>query len=363
MSKTGQGQRYGDEATLIEELAEGKLQGKPGVGLVVGVIRGSHQNIYTLGHSGNPRRKRLDEHSIFEIGSLTKLITGILLAKLVQRHLLRLRDCLAHLLPASVKLRGRVGAITLHNLAVHRSGLPCIPKRIARLSGENPYARYTTDDLYRYLSAHRLRHAPGSRHLYSNLGFGVLGHLLALRLETSYEQAVLQEVCQPLGLNDTGIVVPAAKRQRFTQGHDADGHPVSSWDLPAVEGAGALRSTVSDMLTFLAANMGLADTPLAAAIALAHKSRAKTRQRGLFSTLGWYVRKRRPAMGNAAATGAHEVFYHYGRTGGCSSFAGFGKEQQVGVVALTNSHLDSGLAATGQELLARLLGTIGPCRS
>jgi D-alanyl-D-alanine-carboxypeptidase/D-alanyl-D-alanine-endopeptidase len=191
----------------------------------------------------------------------------------------------------------------------------------------NPYAWFSVDDLYAGLPATRLRRGPGGRPRYSNLGYGLLGHALALRAGRGYEQLVQERICRPLGLEDTGVAVPAAARHRFAQGHNRRDRPVPHWDLPALAGAGALRSTVADLLRFLRLQLGEGEPGLARAAALTHVPRA--RHRGVAVGLGW---TRLPLLGTE-----HELLFQDGGTGGFRSFAGLVPATHTAVVVLSNS--------------------------
>src|SRR5207302_6310629 len=98
---------------------------------------------------------------------------------------------------------------------------------------------------------YKLRQPIGWRRQYSNLGMGLLGHVLALAAHQEYQAALKERVCEPLGLRDTTVALTAAQRERFIQGHSALGQRVSSWDMSSLVGAGGLRSTARELLRFL----------------------------------------------------------------------------------------------------------------
>lgn len=240
-----------------------------------------------------------------------------------------LEDPVQGYLPAGVALPARGRPITLADLATHTAGLPRLPHGFFPRSlrhRHNPYAWFTVDDLYGGLASTRLRREPGGRPLYSNLGYGLLGHVLAVRAGLSYEQLVEERICGPLGLGDTCVSVSAAALARFAQGHDRRGRPVQHWDLPVLAGAGALRSTVADLLAFLRLQLGHGDPALVRAAALTQAPRSHFR--GVALGLGW---TRLPLRGSD-----REVLFHNGATGGFRSFAGFVPAAATAVAVLSN---------------------------
>jgi CubicO group peptidase (beta-lactamase class C family) len=162
---------------------------------------------------------------------------------------------------------------------------------------------------------------------YSNYGAGLLGHVLARRAGKPYEELVAERVTRALGMTDTAVDVPAEKLERFAQGHNRRGRRVPHWEIPALAGAGALRSTVSDLLRFLEAQLGAAPSGLADAIRVTHEPRA--RRGPLEVGLGWM---RLPEPGRRGT-----LVWHDGGTGGFRSVAGFVAESRTCVVALASS--------------------------
>ena len=174
---------------------------------------------------------------MFELGSITKVFTALLLTEMVTRGEVALDDPVSKYLPGSVKMPARNGKqITFLDLATYTSGLPRLPDGIPSV-GDNPYAAYTVEQLYAFLSNHTLRFDPGTHYEYANLGFGLLGHVLALRANTSYEDLVVSRVCAPLGLEDTRISLTASMRERLAQGHLSNLNATPNWDVPTLAGA------------------------------------------------------------------------------------------------------------------------------
>jgi CubicO group peptidase (beta-lactamase class C family) len=166
-----------------------------------------------------------------------------------------------------------------------------------------------------------------------------------MRAGRDYEQLVQERICRPLELEDTRVAVPAAAYERFAQGHSRRGRPVPHWDLPVLAGAGALRSTVADLLAFLRLQLGEGQPPLVRAAALTHATRSRHRG-GLAVGLGW---TRLPLLGTE-----HELLFHNGGTGGFRSFAGFVPATHTAVVVLSNSARS--VDALGFRILERIDG-------
>src|ERR1700683_5398559 len=222
------------------------------VGIVVGVLGPEGRRIIAYGHLEKGDARPLDGDTIFEIGSATKVFTSLLLADMVQRGQVSLDDPVAKYLPPGAKMPERNGrSITLVDLATHTSGLPRMPTNFSPKDPTNPYADYSAELLYQFLSTYQLTRDIGSQYEYSNLGGGLLGHVLARRAGVDYETLVRSRICEPLGMKSTAITLSADMKARFAIGHDQSLDPVAYWDLPTLAGAGALRSTENDLLTFL----------------------------------------------------------------------------------------------------------------
>lgn len=246
---------------LIAPIANPFVKPKTNSGFVIGVLRDGERFVQGFGRLSEESNVPGDESTLFEIGSISKVFTGNLLALLVRDHKVRFNDPVRKHLPDSFAMPGAGGdTITLLHLATHTSGLPRLPANLSPLfskgfDSENPYAHYTLDDLKYFLGKHRLRRQPGAKYEYSNLGMGLLGNVLADRFGTDYETAVREQICKPLGLRDTTITLADDQKSRLAPGHTASGKPTPNWDLPTLAGAGALRSNVGDMLTYLEANL------------------------------------------------------------------------------------------------------------
>ena len=317
---------------------------KQGDAIVVGVIDAGGRRVIAYGGA--------DGDTLFEIGSATKVFTSLLLADAVQRGEVALTDPVSKFLPAEVKVPERGGRkITLADLATHTSGLPRLPSNLAPKDPSNPYADYTVQQLYDFLSHYELPRDIGAQYDYSNLGVGLLGHALALRANTSYEDLARTRILGPLKMKSTAITLSEAMKKRLVAGHDPTGGIVKNWDIPTLAGAGALRSSANDLLEFLAAELGFTKSPLAAAMSAQLATRRPIGAPAMEIALGWHVLK--------TPSGA-EIVWHNGGTGGYRSFIGFDPKKRAGVVVLSNRSTMAGVDDIGRHLLDPFLPLLEP---
>lgn len=319
-------------AFLSPRVAAFPDSGKHGTGIVVGLLDGSGaRRIVTAG---------VDSTGVFEIGSITKVFTTSILEDMVERGEVKLDDPVAKYLPRSVRVPARgERQITLLDLATQSSGLPRMPANFSPRDSLNPFADYSVQQMYEFLSGYQLTRDIGAEYEYSNLGMGLLGHALALKAGMGYEELVRRRILTPLGMTQTVITLTPAMRAKLAPGHSAEGSAVPNWDLPTLAGAGALRSNASDMLTFLKANIDSMATPLSRTLKHAQAERRETNVPALKIGLGWHI----------LARPAGNVVWHNGGTGGYRTFIGFDPARRLGVVVLSN--LDASVDDIGFHLL------------
>lgn len=330
-----------DDAAIRKILAERIDIQASGVGIVVGVVDASGRRVVSHGSRIKGQAAPIDARTMFEIGSMTKVFTSLLLTQAVRRGEVALDDPAAKYLPPEVKVPSRNGRqITLVDLATHTSGLPSLMPGFSPTDQENPYADYTVDQLYKALSSYELTRDVGSAYAYSNTAVGLLGHILARRVGTDYASLVKARISEPLGLRNTTVTLSPEQRARLAQPYTGALAPTKGWDIPTLAGAGALRSDAEDVMTFLSAAMGLSPTPLKPAFDDMLKVR-RPAQGKMEIALGWHLLKRNGA----------EVAWHNGGTGGYRTFMGYDPARQVGVVVLTNAATQRGGDDIGFHLL------------
>ncbi len=305
-----------------------RIENRKSVGIVIGFIDARGKREYF--NSGTTRLggdKPVNEFSIYEIGSISKVFTCITFADMVLNDELKLDDLAEKYLPESVKLPSRnKNKISLEHLATHTSALARMPTNFHPADPGNPYADYTVEDMYEFLSGYKLKRDIGEKYEYSNLGMGLLGHILSLKAGTEYEQLITKRICDVLGMKSTVITFTSKLKERLAIGHNSAGE-VPNWDIPTLAGAGAIRSTAEDMLTFLAANIG-GNSKLSEAIEMTHKVRVSASETMKIG-LGWHIRDNKKT----------QIIWHNGGTGGYRTFCGFIKDKKIGVVVLSNMNV------------------------
>ncbi len=282
------------------------------------------------------------ERSVFEIGSVTKTFTALLLADLARGGVVGLDDPVGKHLPVAPPMRGR--PITLADLATHHSGLPRLPAGLARETftarRHDPYAHLDEATLAQAVRRTAPKRAPGERFGYSNLGAGLLGWALARAAQTTYPALVAQRITGPMRLADTAIELAAPAGARVATPHGWWGREAAPWHLAALAGAGGLRSSAADLLDYLAVFTDAARGPLAEAAALTRAPRHDVGR--LRVGLGWMIA---PGGGSGSGGGAggrgglrlaEDLLFHDGGTGGYRSFVAVAPASGVRVVVLTN---------------------------
>jgi CubicO group peptidase (beta-lactamase class C family) len=306
-------------------------------GVAVGVGRGEVAVTLGRGRVGAGRPSEPGPETIFEIGSITKTFTATLLALLAEDGVVGVDEPVNDLLPVGARLDSRGPRVTLQDLATHTSGLPRLPdgwRRRALRHRADPYAHFTSSDLDDAIARARPKHRRRVR--YSNFGAGLLAFALELRSGLDYAALVEQRICAPLGLPDTRVSVPDADQWRFADGHDGRARPVPHWEMQVLTGAGALRSTVTDLMTFLQAQCSADDSSTGSPGDISLRRAIRRTQVPLHSRAGV-----RQGLGWSILMNGHDsdtrLLMHNGGTGGFSSYCACVPQQGLRVVVLANS--------------------------
>ena len=292
--------------------------------IVIAVIDGKESAVYGFGsvHAGKNAKPGAD--TVYQIGSVTKTMTALLLADAVVEGKVKLDEPVAALLPAYTVPAFDGKQISLLDLATHYSALPRLPDNFAPKDPANPYAEYSEAKQRQFLAACRLPHAPGTAFDYSNIGYAVLGTALAAQAGTSYEALLQKRIAAPLGMRSTSNTPSHGMLARLAPGHLLSGEATPAWELNVVAPAGGVYSSARDMVAYLQAYMLRPLRPYALAI---QPQRPLAADSATKIGLAWLLQQQQ----------GHSYAWHSGQTGGYASYAAFTTDGKRGVVVLTNT--------------------------
>lgn len=329
----------------IDSIAKTYLSNPHTASLSIGLIQNNKVNHFFYGETIKGDKLSLPTgNSIYEIGSISKVFTSVLLADLVEKNIISLDDSIAKYLPDSVKANPFIQKITFKQLANHTSGLPKLPSNLektVKYDNNNPYANYTRKDLYQFLKNVQENSETDDGYEYSNLGFGLLSDLINTITHQTYQQNIKETISTPLGLSNTVEKIDP-KTQKIVNVYNEDGKQVLSWDFDALTGAGSLKSTTNDLLRFAQYQFKMPESTLENALAL-------TRQFTYYLPpnmdigLGWHMEM----------TDGVVSYFHSGGTGGSSSFIAIVPDLKSAIIVLSNSSISvDGISA---KILDKLL--------
>ncbi|TWT87365.1 D-alanyl-D-alanine-carboxypeptidase/endopeptidase AmpH precursor [Pseudobythopirellula maris] len=337
----------------VERLAQPLIDAGLLVGCTIGVVDDDGVRFFAFGEMEKGAGVAPDEHTVYEVGSFTKALTGTLLADAQLRGLLSEGDTLSAHTPEGIKVPELGEPITLAHLATHTSGLPRLPpsmtsfKSLLFLDALDPYAGFTRERVWGDLAKTKPARPPGEDE-YSNFGMGVLGLVLERATDKSYEELLVERLCAPLGMSDTRVALTDSMRERFAPPYDADLTPNGAWNLGGLTAAGGVRSTAADLVKLVEAALAGdgSETPAAtAALRDAMRVRHDNGREGAAAAIGlaWF----RSSDSNA--------WWHNGMTGGYASSVSLAPEEGCGVVVLANTAA-AGVTPLGEKLLQAARG-------
>jgi len=316
-----------DDAAIRRMLEERIDTTKQSVGIVVGIVTPEGRRVIRRGRFAVDDPREVGPDTVFEIGSVTKVFTAMLLADMGRHGEVSVTDPVIRSLPPEVAARAQgLKATTLADLATHTAGFPFWPSGIpATAEGTAQMASYSVDQLYTFVSTFEAPSDVGTRWMYSNTDAGLLGVLLARRAGSTWDALIERRITRPLGMTSTAVAVSPAMQPRLAVGHNSELKPAAAWNVPALAAGGSLHSTVNDLLTLLAA----ADDPMTVAGAAMPGMLAIRRQApGFQQALGWMVLGAGPGDG---------LLLHDGNTLGFASSVVYDPVSRTGVVVLSNS--------------------------
>lgn len=317
-----------DIRKILSERIDTLAGREDGIGIVVGIVGPQDRRVISYGHFSHEDPRPVEGDTVFEIGSVSKVFTALLLADMVRTGEVALADPVAKYLPAGIRIPTRNGhSITLLDLATHTSGLSFMPDELPVFKNSGP-AQNSDAQIYQFLARYQLTRDPGADWDYSNVGYWLLGQALASRAGMDLESLLRTRVFAPLKMNSTAITVSPMLKARLAVGHNAVLQPARSFSSVSIyssmPAAGGIVSTANDLLTFLSAGMGYERSPLASSMSAMLDARRP--MNGNEQALGWVV------MGK----GDDQLIMHDGSTWGYSSYMAWDPATRVGVVVLSN---------------------------
>lgn len=338
-------------------------------GMAVGVLApGAGPRVFGFGSASLPGNGPLPAgDTIFQIGSVSKLFVDALLMKLIAEGRMSFDDTVRSIVPPGIPLSEDAGRLTLYELATNTGGLPRQRNNFTQMryftsflfTGRNLYGCVTKEQLYDYLRTFKSPPKEKRSFVYSNLGNGLLTHMIELKTGRPIAALLEEKICGPLGLRDTVLHLNAEQKSRLATGHPGDQPKFRSrksamepWDMGDILGASCgLYSTVNDLLIFARANLGQLHHPLEKHLLSMHHGRV--RAIGEDAGIGWAV--------NRIHGGRVELVYKQGMVSGYSAYIGLNAERQLAVVTLCNNFLWR--EKVGHNLLLRLFEAREPGRA
>ncbi len=313
-------------------------------GLSVGYIEGEHYGIVHLG-SSNGGKQQANNLTVYEIGSVSKVFTGLLLADAVVRGEIDLDAAAVVANPAGIRLPSREGRpIKWIDLSTHRAGLPKLPGNMPLTDMVNPYREYDSKKAAAFLNQYELPRQPGESQEYSNLGASVLGYLVAAKEGKSFQQLLRERIAEPLRMTDCTVALSGDQTKRLATPHDRYGSAASSWAFADLPGAGGIHATMRDMMRFAKAQLTPPGGTLGEAIELAWKQQTAADASGPAMGLGWMI------------AGDGQMRWHNGRTGGFTSAIVINRQLQCAAVVLCNTSVSNTVEPLAMQMILKAAG-------
>jgi CubicO group peptidase (beta-lactamase class C family) len=330
----------------INEIMSPYAQKSSRASISLGVFKDNQTSYYGYGETKKGNNTIPDSETIYEIGSITKTFTALLMIDYLQSNSLSVECPVNNLLPANIPLLQHNNIpIRIRHLLNHTSVLPRLPDDFDKGSDpDNPYKHYDSTRMYNFLKTFKLTRDPGQTSEYSNLAFGLVGTILERQTHKNYEQLLLEKICNPLGLVKTKIILNKNDSLNFAVGYDDFGNQVPYWDdFNAFKGAGAIRSDVKDMIgygkTILFSDMSVLKTQIDSCLKVTYlKSSVK-------QASGWIVQ----------SYNGNEYFIHDGGTAGFNSYILICKNKNIVLVILFGNAPSNNSIKCLNQLIIELL--------
>jgi CubicO group peptidase (beta-lactamase class C family) len=328
----------------VEKAAKPLIENRVVDGLSVGYIEGDHFGIVHLG-SSNRAGKKADNLTLYEIGSVSKVFTGLLLADAVVRGEIDLHATADVENAAKIRLPSRDGvSVKWVDLSTDRSGLPRLPGNLTATSLTNPYVNYDSKKAAAFLNKYELPRKPGETQEYSNFGASVLGYLVAQKAGKSYQQLLKERITEPLRMTECTVSLDNDQKSKLATPHDKFGSLTPAWTFSDLPGAGGVHATMRDMMRFAKAQLTPPPGKSGEAIELAWKQQRDVDASGPAMGLNWFI----------AADG--QTRWHNGQTGGPHAVIFINREVKSAVIVLCNTAVLNEIDQLAVQLVQKAAG-------
>ncbi|MBS1651183.1 MAG: beta-lactamase family protein [Bacteroidetes bacterium] len=295
-------------------------------GLSIGIINNDSSFIYHYGEYRRLSGQLPNNETVYQIGSISNTFTAWLLSKAIKENKISLDDDIKKYLPKHnyQHLNYKNIPILIRHLVTHTSGLPEIPSNLQNqtfFDYNNPYKNYTNELLLADLKTIVLHEEPGTHCAYSNYGMGLLGYILQNIYAADFENILKEKLLLPNNLNTTKITLTKTDSLKLAIGINEAGKNTCTWQFGAMQGCGALYSSLNDMLLYLKLNLSQNQSALYETHTVLFALKEKM-------GMAWQIIKRQ---------NQNQLIWHNGGTGGFYSFIGFYPEKKTGIVVLANS--------------------------
>jgi len=328
----------------VKKMATPLIENRVADGLSIGYLEGKNWGIVHLGVA-NRRQEKANNVTIYELGSISKVMTGLLVADAVVRGQIDLDAAAAVENSAELRLPSRNGQpITWLDLSTHRSGLPRLPANLVPNDPTNPYRDYDSKLAAAFLNGYQPPRTPGEAYEYSNFGVSVLGYLIAENEKKSYEQLLVERIAKPLRMADCTVSLSSDQRKRMATPHERVGTPAAQWTFADLPGAGGVHATIRDMMRFAKAQLTPPSGKLGEAIELAWQQHHAADASGPAMSLGWHL------------AGDGQTRWHNGQTGGTHTSLFINRELKFAAVVLCNTAVSSEIDQLAMQMVMKAAG-------
>jgi len=321
---------------IVDNVVSGYMEKNPTNALVVGIVNDTTQLMLPYGQLSHQQERKPNVNTLFEIGSVTKPFSALLAFELERVGKLKLSEPITTYLPDSLN-NPYLKNITIQDLLAHQSGLPKIPINVSatKTNINNPYEHYTNTHLLEFLNVFKpLKSIKKKKNTfrYSDTAYGVLGFILERVGGQAYSQLLNQYILKPLKMKNTYLNIPVFCEDNVATPYSFNQAVSENYTYQSsMEASSGLYTCASDLLTFVSVQLSknIKVKPIYLSIEKSHQKLGKSNMKSIVMGGGWY----KVSQGRRYPP----LYISNGGTGGYFTYVAFDKENNTGVVVLSNS--------------------------